>query len=517
MTEEDFLKEIPEEDPALWGESTVQARDSGVSRPRKKVHSPSGMTVRDVARMAFKHKWTVILSFVLVGGLGIAFSLQISPWYEATARLQVHPNPLQDMLPGGSTGTFNRNILADQVQLLQSDNMLQQVVEHLYLDEQMLPMFEADMGKGDRVSHIINILKRSILDIRVVPDSNFITITAQWPEKDLAATIPNTLADLYVETVRKGLTDSAQTISNRYSKSADETKRQLDNLEGEIEEFLKKNKVSSVETRIDILRTEAANARERVLQEEANLLDLGEGIKALEEELARGPEEVASATSAVTNPEYVRIKELIDALNVQRTTELARWKADSPPIKRLDRQIEEYEKELAAIQEVFVEGTEDGSNPYLMEVENNLANFRTLERHSKKRMDARQAKVHEINIELASMENVSRDYERLLYAQNNLQSKYRSELNRALMVEERKGFTDEILNVSISDRARRPVGPATSNLIRNILLSLAAGFALGIALATIFEITNRTLETTDDVERYLGLPVLGTIRDKVFR
>ena len=288
-------------------------------------------------------------------------------------------------------------------------------------------------------------------------------------------------------------------------------------METEIEDFLKRNEVSSVESRIEVLRTEAANARGRVLLEEANLLDIEEGIRALEEELSRGPGEVGSATSAVANPDYLRIKELVDALKVQRTTELARWREDSPTIKRLDRQIEEYEKELAAIQEIFVEGTEDGSNPYLMEVENNLAGLRALERHSKKRLEARQAKVNEINIELASMEDVSRDYERLLYTRNNLQSKYRSELNRALMVEERKGFTDEILNVSIADRARRPVGPATRNLVRNILLSLAAGLALGIGLSTVFEITNRTLETTDDVERYLGLPVLGTIRDKAFR
>ena len=204
MTEEDFLKEIPEEDPALLGESTVEVRERKASRPRTKPHSPSGMTLRDVARMAFKHKWTVMLSFIIVSGLGIAFSLQLSPSYEATARLQIHPKPLQDMLPGGTSGPFNRNILADQVQLLQSDSMLQQLVEHLYLDEQMLPLFEADMAKGDRVSNIINILKRNILDIRVVPDTNFVTVTARWPEKDLAATIPNTLAELYVETVRKG-------------------------------------------------------------------------------------------------------------------------------------------------------------------------------------------------------------------------------------------------------------------------------------------------------------------------
>lgn len=517
MAEDDFLKEIPEEDPALVEEPVAEPRDAAGGRPKTRTHGPSGMTFRDVARLAFKHKWAVFFPFVTISAIGIAFSLQLKPWYEATARLQIHANPYQDMLPGGTGGVYNRNVLSDQVQLLQSDSMLQQVVEHLYLDEQMHPMFEADMVKGDRISHIINILKGSILEIRAVPDTNFVTITAKWPEKDLAATIPNSLADLYVDTVRQRLTDSAQTISNLFSRSADETKRLLDNLEGDIEDFLKEHQVSSVETKIDVLTAESANARERVNQEEANLLDIEEGIRTLEEELARGPGEISSATSAIANPEYLRIKELIDTLKVQRTTELARWREDSPTIKKLDRQIEEYEKELGAIQELFVEGGEDGVNPIVLEIENNLANFRRLEGISRKRLETRRQKAAQINIELASMEAVSRDYDRLIYTRNNLQAKYRSEQNRALVVEERKGFTDEIVNVSISDRARRPVGPATRNLVRNILLSLAAGFAFGLGLATLREITNRTLESTDDVERHLGLPVLGTIRDKAFR
>ena len=45
----------------------------------------------------------------------------------------------------------------------------------------------------------------------------------------------------------------------------------------------------------------------------------------------------------------------------------------------------------------------------------------------------------------------------------------------------------------------------------NLGLSIVVGLGLGIAVAVALEYFDTTVRTPDDVERYLGLPVIGIV------
>jgi succinoglycan biosynthesis transport protein ExoP len=66
-------------------------------------------------------------------------------------------------------------------------------------------------------------------------------------------------------------------------------------------------------------------------------------------------------------------------------------------------------------------------------------------------------------------------------------------------------------NVSVVDPANVPVGPSSPNLILNLLIALLSGLAIGVALAIGLEKLDDTLGNPADVERYLRVPLLGTI------
>jgi capsular exopolysaccharide synthesis family protein len=66
-------------------------------------------------------------------------------------------------------------------------------------------------------------------------------------------------------------------------------------------------------------------------------------------------------------------------------------------------------------------------------------------------------------------------------------------------------------NMSVVDRADIPGGPYKPSLSLNLMLATFFGLALGVILALFFEYLDDTLKTTDDVEKQLGLPVLGII------
>lgn len=66
-------------------------------------------------------------------------------------------------------------------------------------------------------------------------------------------------------------------------------------------------------------------------------------------------------------------------------------------------------------------------------------------------------------------------------------------------------------NIRIVDRARVPVRPSSPNKRRNLVLALLLGLGGGVALAFLFDFLDNSVKTSEDVERYAGLPTLGVV------
>ena len=66
-------------------------------------------------------------------------------------------------------------------------------------------------------------------------------------------------------------------------------------------------------------------------------------------------------------------------------------------------------------------------------------------------------------------------------------------------------------NIRVVDRARVPTRPSSPNKKRNLILALILGLGGGVALAFLFDILDNSVKTSEDVERYGGLPTLGVV------
>ena len=66
-------------------------------------------------------------------------------------------------------------------------------------------------------------------------------------------------------------------------------------------------------------------------------------------------------------------------------------------------------------------------------------------------------------------------------------------------------------NVAIVDTAKVPERPSSPRPLINMLIALLAGLILGVALAVIREQIDETIADPSDVERRIGLPLLGVI------
>ena len=69
----------------------------------------------------------------------------------------------------------------------------------------------------------------------------------------------------------------------------------------------------------------------------------------------------------------------------------------------------------------------------------------------------------------------------------------------------------ETNNVSVIEDAPVPRAPIRPRKTINLVVSVLVGLFVGVGAALTIEYFDTTVKTPDDVERYLGLPVIGIV------
>lgn len=71
----------------------------------------------------------------------------------------------------------------------------------------------------------------------------------------------------------------------------------------------------------------------------------------------------------------------------------------------------------------------------------------------------------------------------------------------------------EVENVSTIDVAKVPGSPVSPNKLMNIAIATVLGMMVSVGLVFVIEFLDRTYKTPNDIERHLGLPLIGAIPD----
>ncbi|WP_343008840.1 YveK family protein [Clostridium celatum] len=67
------------------------------------------------------------------------------------------------------------------------------------------------------------------------------------------------------------------------------------------------------------------------------------------------------------------------------------------------------------------------------------------------------------------------------------------------------------VNIEIIDDAQIAKEPLTNNLLRNLVVAFIGGCVLSVSLVLLMDFFNNTFNSKEDVERNLGLPIIGVI------
>ncbi|PBJ81646.1 hypothetical protein CMZ84_15810 [Lysobacteraceae bacterium NML93-0399] len=446
--------------------------------PRHFVHP--GLSLWQVLAIVWAWRRVTIAVVAAALVLALAASKLLPKTYTTTATLMVNYE-IYDPLGGkefpiGLLGSY----MATQIELMHSAEVLLEVVRRLKLnqDERYTAGFD---GSPDRLDEWVKSrLERNLVIEQGRLGSQLIHITYSANTPEAAAAVVNTLAEVYAEQQHSRLTGPARERADRYTEQLQELQGKVARAQEEVTAFRASNGTIDPTAKIDIEMEMLGTLEQR-------LLDTQNNRRTAESQLSG---DLSVGDQALNSP-------LVQTLKATLATDTARMAQLRATLGPRHPQVIELQSQIQSSQRAL--NAETGN--YRRNTSSTVVASRQLEASLQQAVDAQRQKV----IAARQLQDELGKYELEL---ESAQSVYR----RALEGYDQIMFASggHYTNVRFVGPAPEPLKPSKPNLLKNLVLALAAGLMLGLLGPLAYELLfNRRVRCRDDLERDYDLPVLG--------
>lgn len=306
---------------------------------------------------------------------------------------------------------------------------------------------------------------RGLIEINPMPDTNLIELSVKNNDPALAAKIANTLAEEFLLFV--GSANEKQLIisSEFLSKQLTEKNLELTKTVTELNKYRNQpGNVVYTEQEIRNKGLSLASYQDKLLQAAADYQEVLAGKQAAENNLKALPEKIK-----VTRLD----KELGRAVETEEV---------NPVFSELTQMVARKNVELAELEarKTSIQGTVGQLQVELEKLQADL--------NGKKEKDAQLQE---------KMDQVKQTRDILA--------------DKLTQVQIIKSINLSQTSLQIVTPAFPQDGPVSPKKMQNMAIALVLGLMIGVGLAIILEFMNNTINKAEDVDRHLGLPILGTI------
>jgi polysaccharide biosynthesis transport protein len=447
----------------------------------------------------WRRRWTILLTTLAALAVGYAVTALTTPIYQAQAKLLVRAGEFpQRALSGDSSpvdllATTPPESLDTQIELLRSRPFLQDV----FAASQVL-------GAGQPVSVGITNMK----------GTNLVAVTVESPDRRVAARVANTLVDQFIQ--RTSVLSLQEITQARafVQREALKAEQALQRAEDALMRVRRSNRVTELNAEqasrtADQIRLESSS-RETY----GSIVRVKAQIRAIRSELARQPEQRLVARIQ-ENPRVGALQSKLAEATIERETLLRSYRPGSLKMRVIDAQIETLRAQL-------------GAEPAELRVYRHVPNLERDQLLS--RLGASQLDLQGLEAQHAQLEAQAKEQRRqiattqreidqfgpwealLAQRQRERDMAEKSYLRLAGKLEDLQ-IQESAHHVSarVVERALPPGSPVRPHRTTNLAMALALGLLLGCSLAFLLESLDDRITTPEEIDRLLGLPVLGYI------
>jgi succinoglycan biosynthesis transport protein ExoP len=464
--------------------------------------APVGFQPLHYLQIVLKH-WLVVVAAVLISlAVGVAITLLTQPIYTAQVTLQIDkeaPKVVEgDTLQPRESGSYEE-FFQTQYGLLKSRSLAARTVDAAGLasDPNVLKAYgfkPSQAGSAAVRESMTNIVQGS-LTVAPVQRSRLVAVAYSSPSPQVSALIANAVTENFIQSNLDRRFESSAYARQFLEQRLAQTRAKLEATERQLVAYAQNQQIinlpvgdeagggsgatqSLTATNLSALNAALTTAQaERIRAEERWRRSQGSASGGLQEVLQSGT--IQGLTTART------------ALEAEYQQKLQVYKPEYPEMLQLRARIAELDRQKAI---------EIGNvrNSLRNQYEVALAQERSFQRQ-----------VAGLKTSVLDLRGRSIQYDILQREVDTNRTLYEGLLQRYKEIGVVGGLSTN--NVSIVDQAQPPGGPSQPQPMQNLMAALAIGLLLGVGLAFLLETMDESIGAPHDVEKKLGLPLLGAV------
>ncbi len=503
--------------PTRYGDGNGNGNGNGKGSYSSSWSASTSEQMREILHVIFKRKRWIGALFLAVAVPGLIATLLRKPSYTASAKVMIStqrsdPTLQPTDLTKLETIQLNESLVNSEVQVIGSRDLLERVVLAL-----------AVSGDGNAPPHLQNtgntfgnevLGMGQNLSITPIKDSNVIQIDYKSSEPSFATRVVNRVVDEYLS--YHAVVHGNKGLTQFYDEQRSMLEKRLHKAEDALEAFSEREGVVSPKDEIQAsvrLVGEVTSALRDVV---ASVSGTEERIRVVRDQIAAQPEVIKREQALSINPTITQLTSQLVERQIDRVALLRKY-------MEKDRHVHDNAEEIAEIRAQLETETAEHPTVVTHQVyrvnplrEDRLRTLLDLE-GSLREMRARQGMLEEelsrANRHLVSLQQKSIEYDRLDEEVKNRRDTYELYVKREQEARISQAMDEQkLVNVDVVQRPALPL-PRTDSQGISVALSLIAGLVVGIAGAFGREYLSQSLHSEGDVERHLGLPLLGTISE----
>jgi exopolysaccharide transport family protein len=470
-------------------------------------------TLGEYIRVLHKRKWTVLACLITIFSIVAIASFKMQPIYEASGSIVIN-KPDSGLVNFSNSPTFNVDYydpteLETEVMILKSDLLAEQVVKDLAMDRRpefggktpALPSaldLAPDPLQADpsRTSALLSSF-RGHLVVTLSPNTHIIKVSFRSPDKDLTATVVNTLMTDYSENNFKSRFDSTMQASDWLSKQLVDLQMKVETSQEKLVRYQKEHEILGID--------EKQNITTEKLDELNKALTVAESERMEKESVYRlvqsgDADTIASAASVLDAAgtgtqsasgllELLRSKEA--DVRIQAAELSTQFGPSFPKVAQLNTQLKEIDAQILT-ETRKIGGKIRGQYMASLQRENMLHEA----------LETQKQEANKLNESAIEYSILKRDLESYRTLYEGLMQKMKEATVSA-------GLKSN--NFRIVDVARIPTVPVEPNIPRNLAFAFVLGLTSGVGLAFLLEGLDNTVRTTEQAQMISGFPPLGMI------
>lgn len=469
---------------------------------------PSAFDLASYWRLALKHRILILGCFLGALAIGAALTLLMTPIYTATTTLQIDRESTrviaaEDVTPRENM-VMGEEFFQTQYGLLRSRSLAERVVESLGLasSDQALASLGVEppartgtaAAQAERRRALALEALQEGLGVTPVRGSRLVAVSFDNPDPVMAARVANAFAENFIQSNLDRKFESSAYAREFLEEQIAQTKGRLEEAERQLVAYAANQQIINV-------GSEESQSEGGATQSLAsnNLVALNSALAEARAARVAAEERWRSARSTplmtlpevLQNPSIQRLTEQRAQLDSEYQQKLSVYQEDYPEMVRLRAQITEVDGQIQAL------------------AANIRASIQSQYVIAANQERSLQGQVNGLKGDVLDLRDRSIQYNILQRELDTTRTLYESLLQRYKEV----AVTGDVVanNISIVDSARPPARPSKPDLLINLALAALFGLGLGVIAALVLEALDETVATPDDVEKKLGVPVLGVV------